>query len=55
MIGPSGTLATTGDTAEIEYTGNKRYVKVAITSTGVTTGGSISARAVLGGTAAGKR
>lgn len=55
VIGPSSTITATGGTAEIEYTGNRRYCRVVVTSTSVTTGGAISARAVLGGTAALKR
>lgn len=49
--GPSSTVTATGGTAEIEYTGNRRYCRVTITSTAVTTGGSISARALLCGSA----
>jgi hypothetical protein len=48
--GPSSTITATGGTAEIAYTGNKRYVRLSIVSTGVTTGGAISARAILHGT-----
>lgn len=55
VIGPSSTITATGGTAEIEYTGNKRYVRLTVVSTGVTTGGAISARALLAGTAATKR
>lgn len=55
VLGPSSTITATGGTAEIEYVGNQRYVRLSIVSTGVTTGGAISARAVLGGTAALKR
>lgn len=53
--GPSSTITATGGTAEIAYTGNKRYVRLAIVSTAVTTGGSLSARAILFGTASGMR
>lgn len=54
--GPSITAVTvTGSTCEIAYTGNKRFVKLAFISTAVTTGGTLSARAVLHGTATGKR
>lgn len=53
--GPSSTITTTGGTAEIAYTGNKRFVKLALVSTAVTTGGTLAARAILHGTAATKR
>lgn len=53
--GPSSTITATGGTAEIAYTGNKRFVKLAIVSTAVTTGGTLAARAVLHGTDTGKR
>lgn len=53
--GPSQAITATGQTAEIAYTGNKRFVKIAFVSTGVTTGGTVAARAVLHGTAASKR
>lgn len=51
VLGPSSTVTATGGTAEIEYAGNRRYCRLVVTSTGVTTGGAISARAVLGGSA----
>lgn len=53
--GPSGTITATNGTAEISYTGNKRYCRVVITSTDVTTGGSLAGVAVLSGSAAHKR
>lgn len=55
VSGPSSTITATGGTAEIEYVGNKRYCRLVITSTSVTSGGSISARALLYGTAAFRR
>lgn len=55
VAGPSATITATAGTAEIEYTGNRRYCRLVVTSTGVTTGGAISARAVLAGTGALKR
>lgn len=53
--GPSSTITATGGTAEISYTGNQRYVRLSVVSTAVTTGGAISARALLSGTGAWKR
>lgn len=53
--GPSASITATGGTAEIAYTGNKRFVKLSITSTAVTTGGTMASRAVLHGTAAYRR
>lgn len=53
--GPSSTITATGGTAEIAYTGNKRYVRLSVVSTAITTGGAISARAILHGTGALKR
>jgi hypothetical protein len=55
VVGPSSTITATGGTAEIEYVGNKRYCRLVIVSTSVSSGGSISARALLHGTAALKR
>jgi hypothetical protein len=55
IIGPSSTITATAGTAEVEYVGNKRYCRLAITSTSVTSGGSLSARALLYGTAAFRR
>lgn len=54
-LGPSSTITSTGGTAEVEYTGNQRYCRLIIVSTGVTTGGSFTCRAVLSGTGALKR
>lgn len=53
--GPSQAITATGQTAEIAYTGNKRFVKIAFVSTAVTTGGTLAARAILHGTSTGKR
>jgi hypothetical protein len=53
--GPSGTITATGGLAEIAYSGSKRYCRLVVTSTGVTTGGAISARAILHGSAVYKR
>jgi hypothetical protein len=54
--GPSGTITTTGGSAEIGYTGSKRYCRLAIVSTGMTTGITlVQARALLSGSAAYKR
>ena len=55
VLGPSSTITATGGTAEIEYVGNKRYVRLSIVSTETTSGGAISARAVLSGSAATRR
>lgn len=51
--GPSvASIATSSATAEIGYSGRKRYCRLAIVSTGVTTGlTAVSARAILGGSA----
>lgn len=54
--GPSSTITTTGGTAEIAYTGHKRYCRLAIVSTGVTSGiAAVQARALLSGSAVYKR
>lgn len=53
--GPSSTITATGGSAEIAYTGNKRYARLSIVSTAVTTGGAISARAILHGSAMARR
>ncbi len=55
VLGPSSTITATGGTAEIEYAGNKRYVRLSVVSTSVTTGGAISARAILSGSAVSRR
>lgn len=46
----SATFAATDDNAvkSLSYVGSKRYVRVKIVSTGVTTGGTLGALAILG-------